>query len=78
MEDTYEWKDNSRKMFDEVVLMTPWLFRSLSRNSFLKGFQEKQLKIITEEDFIEVCKAKVPEKFVEKALAKCEELRTKK
>jgi len=80
MEDEYEyeWKDNSRQMFDEVVMMTPWLFRSLSRSSLLKGFQEKKLTVVTEADVVEVYKVKVPPNYLDKTLAKCEELRTRK
>lgn len=79
MADTYEFKDNSQTMYEEVLLMTPWLFRSLSRKSFLQGFQEKnQNGVITEDIFIEVCKDKVPEKYLDETLKKCKELRTKK
>jgi hypothetical protein len=77
MEGKYEWKGNSRKIFDAVLAMSPWFVRSLSRNALLKGFQERQLTVITEIGFVEVCKEKVPERFLEKTLVKCEELRTK-
>lgn len=78
MSDEYKWTDNSRKMFDEVLLVTPRLFRPISRKALIRGFQEKQLTQVTEEEFIAVCKEKLPEKYLKPTLAKCEELRTRK
>jgi len=78
MEEEYEWTENSRKMFDEVLLVTPRLFRPISRKSLIRGLQEKRLRQVTEEEFMAVCMEKLPEKYLKKTLAKCEELRTKK
>ncbi len=52
MMDEYKWTDNSRKMFDEVLLVTPRMFRPISRKALIRGFQEKQLTKVTEEEFI--------------------------
>lgn len=75
--DEFEWSGNSKVMFEEVVNLTPWVFRHFPRSAILKGLKERNSRIVTEEGLIEVCKVVSPEKYLEKTMAVLEENRTK-
>ena len=77
-EEDFEWRGNSKVMFEEVVNMTPWLFRHFPRSSILSALKEREGKIVTEEALIEVCQQVTPEKYREKTMVKLEELKTTK
>ena len=73
----FEWSGQSKSMFEEVVNLTPWVFRHFPRSAILAGLNESGSKVVTEESLIEVCKKVTPEKYMEKTMAVLEEHRTK-
>jgi hypothetical protein len=77
MADEYQWNGNSKTMYDEVVNMTPWIFRHFPRSAILKGLNEKGSSTVTEEGLIAVCKDVTPEQYREKTMAVLEEHKTK-
>ena len=75
-EEDFEWQGNSKVMYEEVVNMTPWLFRHFPRSSILSGLKDRNDPVVTEESLVDVCKKVTPEKYMEQTMAKLEELRT--
>jgi len=66
-------------MFDseEVVSLTPWLFRHFPRSAIVKGRQERSCKTVTEEVLMEVCQEVSPEKYLEQTMKALDEFKTK-
>jgi hypothetical protein len=77
MADKLEWTGNSKSMYEEVVNLTPWVFRHFPRSAILKGFSEKGTTTVTEDGLIQVCKDVTPEQYREKTMAVLEEHKTK-
>jgi len=66
--DSFDFKENSRKMFDEVCNITPWLFRHFTRNGLIKGLQDEGCGDVTENIMYDVCKKVTPEKHLKQTL----------
>lgn len=77
MADEFEWTGNSKNMYEEVVNLTPWIFRHFPRTAILTGLKGRDSTTVTEEALIEVCKEVTPEKYREKTMAVLEEHKTK-
>jgi len=66
--ENFDFKENSRKMFDEVCNITPWLFRHFTRNGLIKGLQDEGCGNVTENIMYAVCKKVAPEKHLKQTL----------
>ena len=67
--DEFEFKENSKTMFEEVCNATPWFVRHFTRNGLVRGLKEKGCGQVTESIMYEVCRDVTPEKHLERTIA---------
>lgn len=77
MED-FEFKENSKVMFDEVCSMTPWLFRGFTKNGLIQGLKDEGCGIVTEQKMYDVCRKVTPAKHLDKTMEVLEKHKTVK
>lgn len=73
--DSFEWKDNSKQMFDKVCESTPWFVRHFTRNGLTKGLTERG-PVVTEQGMYDVCREVTPASHLEATITILDEYRT--
>ena len=76
----FNWQDNSKEMYDELIEGSPKPFRAMTRKKMIEGIEKKAGEggTVTEGMVIEVVKEITPKPFVALALKKVDHLMTKK
>ena len=72
----FEFTENSKVMFEEVCNMTPWLFRSFTRNGLTQGLKDEGCGVVTESKIYDVCRKVTPERHLEKTMEILDKHRT--
>jgi hypothetical protein len=60
IEGEFEFKENSKKMFDDVCNATPMLFRHFTRNALVQGLKKQGCGEVYESIMYDVCKKVTP------------------
>jgi hypothetical protein len=74
----FNWKENSRAMYDTTIKAVPAFVRPIIKSRLLKGLKEKASDSmeITEAVFMDALKSSAPESKLEKIIGELEKLRT--
>lgn len=66
--DGLNWKDNSKKMYEECCNATPWLVRHFTRSGFTKGLKARGCGDVTEQHLFDVAREVTPPAHLDKTL----------
>ena len=75
-EQQFNWKENSKGMYDKVIEATPWLFRHFTRNGLDKGLVAKGCGDVTEAIMYDLVREVTPAKHLEASLKILDENKT--
>lgn len=74
--DDFNFQENSKEMFDQVCLASPWFVRHFTRNGLIKGLKARKCGDVTESIMYDVCKEVTPPKYLEDTLKILDEHKT--
>ena len=74
--DAFEWKDNSKQMFNKVCEATPWFARHFTRSGLMKGLKEHGSGVVTEQEMYDVCREITPAAHLTTTIAILDEYNT--
>ena len=66
--DEFVWKENSKKMFDDVCNASPFLVRHFTRRALVNGLKEHGCGDVTEVMMYDVCREVTPSKYLPRTL----------
>ena len=73
-----KWKDNSKKMFDRLIAVSPGLFRQTAQESLLAAIKHMAVSgVVTEDSIIAAIHIATPAPLKEKVLKQITPLKTK-
>ena len=72
----FDFKENSKAMFDDVCNASPNLVRHFTRSALTKGLMERGCGAVYESTMYEVCKEVTPAKYLKQTLDILEKDRT--
>jgi hypothetical protein len=64
----FEFKENSKAMFDDVCNLTPWLVRHFTRNGMVNGLKARGCGAVTESIMYDVCREVTPAKYLDRTI----------
>jgi hypothetical protein len=74
--DDFDFKENSKLMFEKVCEATPWFVRHFTRSGLVNGLKERGCGEVNEEIMYEVCRAITPERHLDSTIKILDENKT--
>jgi hypothetical protein len=76
--DGFTFKENSKKMFDDVCNASPKLVRHFTREALIKGLKKRGCGDVYESTMYDVCREVTPAKYMDRTIAILDKDRTTK